>query len=182
MLEYVGNCKDVIDWHSVIESIEDQQSAYIGPRHDVGHHVSGVEEVAKPLREAGYKMKHEGGNASWDMYLPGTNFDKKIAEKFCEWVGMSSYINAWISRVKPGDVAPWHWDITDDEKTLEHKKEIVRYHCHISPPAPGHVLIVEDHCLYNQETGATWKWPKRTSWHAGSNAGLVPKYIFNIWG
>jgi hypothetical protein len=36
--------------------------------------------------------------------------------------------------------------------------------------------------LYNQETGATWKWPKRTAWHAGSNAGLVPKYIFNIWG
>ena len=51
----MGNCKDLIDWNSVIKSIEDQQSAYIGPRHDVGHHVPGVEEVAKPLREAGYK-------------------------------------------------------------------------------------------------------------------------------
>ena len=85
MLEYVGNCKDVIDWHGVIKDIENQQSAYIGPRHDVGHHVPGVEEVAKPLREAGYKMKHEGGNASWDMYLPGTNFDKKIVEKFFKY-------------------------------------------------------------------------------------------------
>ena len=138
--------------------------------------------MAKPLRDAGYKMKHEGGNASWDMYLPGTNFDKDLVEKFCEWVGMESYINAWISRVKPGDVAPWHWDITDDEDTLNYKKQIKRFHCHISPPVPGHVLIIEEHCLYNQPQGAVWKWPSRTSWHAGANAGLAPKYLFNIWG
>jgi len=182
MLEYVGNCADLIDWAALIKDLEKQHSAYIGPRHDAGHAVPGVEEVAKPLREAGYKMKHEGGNASWDMYLANVNFDEEIVKKFMKFVGMQSYTNAWISKVKPGDVAPWHWDITDDEKTLNAMKEFDRYHCHISAPEPGHVLIVEDHCLYNQTVGATWKWPSRKSWHAGANAGLVPKYIFNIWG
>ena len=69
MLEYVGNCNDIINWTDLIKDLEKQQSAYIGPRHDVGHNVPGVEEVAQPLREAGYKMKNEGGKASWDMYL-----------------------------------------------------------------------------------------------------------------
>lgn len=181
MLKFIGNC-DTIDWLSLISDLEKQQSAYVGPRHDKGDNVPGVEEVAAPLRDAGYKMKHEGGNASWDMYLPGKNFDENIVKEFMRFVGMTEYTNAWISRVKPGDVAPWHWDITDDEKTLDSKKKFDRFHCHVSPPSPGHVLIVDEHCLYNQPSGATWKWPSRKSWHAGANAGLKPKYIFNIWG
>jgi hypothetical protein len=116
------------------------------------------------------------------MYLPETNFDKSVVEKFIEYVGMEKYTNAWISMVKPGDVAPWHWDITDDEKTLNETKEFDRYHCHMSPPSDGHVLIVDQHCLYNQEQGNVYKWPSRKSWHAGANCGLVPKYTFNVWG
>ena len=167
-MKFIGNCSSVIDWNKVIFDLEHQAAAYIGPRHDVGHPVPGVEEVAKPLRDAGYKMKHEGGNAGWDMYLPGINFDIKIVETFLDWVGMDGYTNAWISRVKPGDVAPWHWDITDHEETLAREGlNPDRYHCHVS--------------LYNQEQGNVWKWPSRKSWHAGANAGLVPKYLFNIW-
>lgn len=182
MLKFIGNCQGVIDWNAVIKDIETQNAAYIGPRHDVGHHVPGVEEVARPIRDAGYKLKHEGGNASWDMYLPGTNFDVSIVERFVDWVGMDGYTNAWISRVKPGDVAPWHWDITDHEETLEREGlNPDRYHCHVSMPADGHVLIVENQCLYNQAQGNVYKWPSRKSWHAGANAGLVPKYLFNIW-
>lgn len=181
MVEYVGNC-DILDWEGLIKDIEHQKPSYVGPRHDVGHPVPGVEEVAKPLRDAGYKMADEGGNARWDMFIPGENFDLKIVHQFCDWVGMDSFTNAWISRVLPGDVAPWHWDITDDEATLE--KEHInpdRYHVHISKPQPGHIFVVEDICFYNESQGNTYKWPGRKSWHCGANAGLVPKYIFNIW-
>ncbi|NDA62284.1 MAG: hypothetical protein EBX50_09595 [Chitinophagia bacterium] len=179
---YVGNCADVIEWGAVIASLEDQVAAYIGPRHDVGHPVPGVNEVVAPLRTAGYKMKNEGGNASWDMFLAGINFDVAVVEKFCDWAGMEGYTNAWISRVKPGDVAPWHWDITDDETTLsKESKGMERYHVHIGRPEPGHVLMVEDKVFYLEAEGNTYKWPSRKSWHAGANAGLVPKYLFNIW-
>jgi len=182
MLKFVGNCNNIIDWNKIIAGLENQTPAYVGPRHDVGQEVPGVEEVAGQLRDAGYKMKHEGGNASWEMYLPEVNFDKQVVEQFIDFVGMEKYTNAWISMVKPGDVAPWHWDITDDEKTLNETKEFERYHCHISPPSDGHVLIVDDHCLYNQEQGNVYKWPSRKSWHAGANCGLVPKYTLNVWG
>jgi len=181
MAEYIGIC-DTINWQNVVKDIENQAAAYIGPRHDVGDSVPGVEEVVGPLREAGYKQKSEGGNAAWDMFLPGTNFDEELIHQFMDYVGMTEYTNAWISRVLPGDVAPWHWDITDDEATLNAGKQLVRYHCHVSGPEDGHTIIVGDTCLYKQPQGAVWKWPERTSWHAGANAGLVPKYLFNIWG
>ena len=74
MLEYIGNCNNLIDWTALISKLENQQSAYVGPRHDVGHDVPGVEEVAKPLRDAGYKMKNEGGNAMLAPLDGGSNF------------------------------------------------------------------------------------------------------------
>lgn len=181
MVTYVGIC-DVIDWEQFIKDLENQTPGYVGPRHDVGHEVPGVEEVAKPLRDAGYKMADEGGNARWDMFLPGKNFDTEIVEKFCNWVGMSGFTNCWVSRIMPGDVAPWHWDITDHEETLDQEStDPDRYHVHMCKPQPGHISIIEDNCLYLQEQGATYKWPSRKSWHCGANAGLVPKYQFNIW-
>lgn len=182
MLKHLGNCLHLINWNAVIDDLKSQECAFVGPRHDVGMDVPGVDEVAKPLRDAGYLMAHEGGNLRWDMFLPKKNFDEEIVFKFMEFVGMKEYTNAWISRVLPGDVAPWHWDVTDDENTLYANKNFDRYHCHISPPRPGHILIVEEHCLYNQPQGEVYKWPNRKSWHAGANAGLEPKYIFNIWG
>jgi hypothetical protein len=181
MVKFIGIC-DIIDWQELLNSLEKKDPGYIGPRHDVGMDVPGIEEVGRPLREAGYKTAQEGGNMRWDMLLVEQHFKKEIAEKFCEFVGMDSYINCWISRVNPGDVAPWHWDITDDEETLNAKKSLRRFHCHVSGPENGHTIIVDDVCLYKQPQGAVWEWSSRKSWHAGANAGLVPKYLFNIWG
>lgn len=177
MADYIGNCNNIIDWNKVIAEL-DSNTAQQRPIFNV----KGIEEVSQPLLNAGYKTKSEGGSASWDMYYPNKSFDVDIVEKFCKFVGLEKYTSAWISRVLPGDVAPWHWDIYENENALPDEKTIKRYHCHISPPAPGHVLIVEDVCLYNQPQGAVYKWPSRKSFHAGSNSGLVPKYIFNIWG
>lgn len=182
MLKFVGNCNHIINWNDVIQKINNVDPAYIGPRHDVGMDVIGVDEVGIPLRNAGYKMKSEGGNASWGMYFPGTNFDESIVQSFMSFVGMTSYINCWISRVMPGDVAPWHWDITDDEKTLSANNSLRRFHCHIDVPKPGHFFQVEDTVFFNEAQGNVYQWPDRKSWHAGANAGVEPKYLFNIWG
>lgn len=182
MIKFIGNCSHLIDWNKVISDIDNSDPTYIGPRHDVGMDVVGVDEVGIPIRNAGYKMKHEGGNASWGMYFPGKNFDIQVAEDFIKFIGMDSYINCWVSRVMPGDVAPWHWDITDDEDTLKVKTNIRRFHCHIDIPKPGHFFQVEDDVFHMEAQGNTYEWPSRKSWHAGANAGLTPKYLFNIWG
>ena len=181
MTKFIGVC-DTIDWQGLLTSLEKTYAGYVGPRHDVGMDVPGIEEVGRPLRDAGYKTSNEGGNMRWDMLLVGQQFDASIADRFCEYVGMESYINCWISRVNPGDVAPWHWDVTDDEATLDAGKPLRRFHAHVSGPENGHTIIVDDVCLYKQPQGAVWEWSSRKSWHAGANAGLTPKYLFNIWG
>lgn len=182
MIKFIGNCNGIIDWNKVILEINNTPPAYIGPRHDVGHEVEGVDEVVQPIRDAGYKFKAEGGNASWGMFFPGEQFSKEVVDKFMKFTGMTSYINCWISKVEPGDIAPWHWDITDDEITLNATGNMKRYHCHIDIPRDGHTFIVEDKCFYNEAQGNVYQWPDRKSWHAGANAGLEPKYLFNIWG
>jgi hypothetical protein len=182
MLNFIGNCNNIICWNDVIKSVDQATPAYVGPRHDVGHEVEGVDEVAKPIRDAGYKFKAEGGNASWEMHFPGKQFSADVVDTFMEFVGMDSYINCWISKIYPGDVAPWHWDITDDENTLNAKGDLKRFHCHIDIPRPGHIFIIDSTCLYNEQQGNVYQWPDRKSWHAGANAGLTPKYLFNIWG
>jgi len=181
MLKFIGNCSNIIDWNNVIANLATQQPAYIGPRHKENDNIPGLDEVSKLWRSAGYKTIHEGGNAGWDMFLPEINFDRSIIKIFANWVGieLDGPYYCWISRVNPGMMAPWHWDVTDDEATLS--TEAIRFHCHIMPPQPGHVFIVEDQCFYNQAVGDTFQWPSRKSWHTGSNSGMNPKYMFNFW-
>lgn len=180
MLKFIGNCNHIIDWNSVIEGLT--KEAYVGPRHDVGSGVDGVDEVIVPMKHAGYVFRKDGGNAGWNMYFPGTEFPAEVAEKFMSFVGLNSFLSCWISRVDPGDCAPWHWDITDDEYTLQSKENIKRFHCHIDIPRDGHIFIVEDTCFYKEKQGNVYQWEDRKSWHAGANVGLTPKYLFNIWG
>ena len=35
--------------------------------------------------------------------------------------------------------------------------------------------------FYNQPQGTTWEWTDRKIWHAGTNCGTQPKYIWNAW-
>jgi hypothetical protein len=169
MTEYIGVCP--IDWQQLITHLETQQP-YIGPKHKAGDNIPGLNEVIDLWNKAGY-----GPTVSWDMFYPGDHFDNNIVKQFAEWVGLTSYTNAWVSRIHPGYFAPQHWDVQDDEPL----PDTIRFHCHMSKPQFGHIFIVEDKCLYNQEQGAVYKWNSRKAWHAGTNCGLVPKYIFNIW-
>ena len=180
MKNLFGNCNNIIDWNELVRSLKHQSPAYIGPKHEVGDPVPGVDDVVGKLRAAGYKTRPEGGNAGWDMFLPGNNFDQEIVKKIAEFVGLESYNNAWIARILPGQMAPWHWDITDDEASLA-KKDIIRYHCHMQPQIDGHMLVVENQSYYGSQMGDVYRWPTRTSWHCAANCGYEPFYSFHIW-
>jgi len=96
-------------------------------------------------------------------------------------VGMKTWNTAWISRIHPGKMAPLHWDVHDNEAQFMLEPDKIRFHCHITQPAFGHAVLVDNQCFYNQPQGATYKWDSRRYWHAGVNAGLGPKYLFNFW-
>jgi hypothetical protein len=181
MIKYFGNCNDVINWREIVNSLKDQSPAYIGPRHKITDKIKGMEEISSFWENCNYKSIHEGGVAGWDMFLPDINFDRSIINNFIKWTGIKNEgpTYAWISRINPGYMAPWHWDVTDDETMLS--KESIRFHCHIIPSAPGHSFFVEDKCFCNQKIGDVFKWSDRKLWHAGSNCGVTPKYMFNCW-
>ena len=47
MAKFIGVC-DSIDWNVLISHLAQQEAAYIGPRHDVGHDVRrGHEDLAE---------------------------------------------------------------------------------------------------------------------------------------
>ena len=181
MIKKIGNCSHVIDWNSIIQEIQDKTPTYVGPSHKEGDDIPNLSEVTDLWKLAGFKTIHDGGNVGWDMFIAGDSFDQKVAEKFCEFVGIDSYTSCWISRINIGYMSPWHWDVNDDEEILSKKQGIRRFHCHIGKPHHGHVLMVENQVFYNQPQGEIYEWPSRQSWHAGVNTGLIPKYLFNLW-
>ena len=181
MKQYVGNCGDVIDWSSVVESIKNSEPAYQGPRHTKDDDLPGIKEISEAWNKAGYKLASEGGTVGWDMCIPETNFDKSVVDKFADYVGVDS-LSCWVSVIHQGYHAPWHWDTQDNEEELRKLNNIERFHVHMEDTHPGHILIVEDELYYNAKAGDVYKWPDRNAWHAGSNCGQRPKYIFNFFG
>jgi hypothetical protein len=184
-VEYIGNCGkilgNIIDWDAVIDHIKDQEPAYVGPSHKRGDNVPGLDAVLDAWESAGYKLFKDGGTVEWDMFLPEKNFSIEVVEKFADFVGVKTWNTAWISRIHPGKMAPLHWDVHDNEAQFMLEPDKIRFHCHITQPAFGHAVLVDNQCFYNQPQGATYKWDSRRYWHAGVNAGLGPKYLFNFW-
>jgi hypothetical protein len=176
MIKNIGIC-DVIDWDSVIRDCANLAPQYVGPSHKRGDNLPGLDEILDIWDSSGYKTVAEGGTTSWDMFIPGKQFDQSIVDTFNEFFELDCK-NVWISRIHPGRFAPIHWDVHDNEVNIP---KCNRYHCHIGKPEWGHVFIAADQIFYNQPQGTTYKWPNRKLWHAGTNCGTTPKYIWNAW-
>jgi hypothetical protein len=176
MIKDIGICT-IINWDYVIKDLENNIPEYVGPSHKRGDNLPGLDPIIDMWDRAGYKTVHEGGTAGWDMFIPGKQFDQQIVDLWNEFYDLNCK-NVWISRVWPGRFAPIHWDVHDNEDKLP---ECPRYHSHIGKPQWGHIFIVDNKCLYNQPQGITYKWVNRKLWHAGTNCGITPKYIWNAW-
>lgn len=186
MIEFIGNCSSVIDWDEVITTLEQcghetHPGPFHGPTHKEGDPIPLLDEVTNIWRDEGYKRVEDGGTVQWDMFFPGTHFDQSIVDKFVEFYKIEKYSSAWISRIWPGNQAPMHWDVNDDEEEYLKLPDRLRWHCHVSRPNFGHVFVCEDQAFYGRPQGDTFLWNTRRLWHAGTNCGLVPKYQFNLW-
>jgi hypothetical protein len=88
----------------------------------------------------------------------------------------------FVSEIKPGRMAPWHFDIDPNEEENKKKGNLIRFHLHLSKPENGHVFIVEKEIFYNIPQGNVYRWNNLSAWHAGTNCGIVPKYLFSFKG
>lgn len=173
-LTLVGNCSNLINWDEIILGIQDQTPGFVGPRQNWED--PDIQFIVDVWKKAGYKPAREGGSAEWHMFFSGKHFDESITKTFADFCGISKWNSAWISRIMPGQCAPWHVDLQ-----VPGSQNPDRIHCHIDTIDVGHMLIVEETHLFNQAQGTTYRWSDPKLWHASFNVGMKPTYLFNMY-
>jgi len=178
--------KNLIDWDRIIFNISPRSgdpitmSAVLNKSEHARTDkqlMSDYEEIAKTWLNAGYNLE----NIKWYDYYPGEHFDKSIETAFENLVNAKAR-RVWISEIMPGITSPYHWDVEDYEQQWLSEGNLVRYTCFIEQPTDGHIFVLEDHHFYNPEQHLVIKWENHRHYHAGSNCGFKPFYLFHFLG
>lgn len=127
------------------------------------------------LAAAGY----DDSTVEYRHYQSGTHFSDSYKIKLGQQLGVNPLM-CWISEIRPGKCTPWHWDINPWEE--EHKKlgNLVRYICFLSRPEPGHIFVTGTDAYYMEPQGSIYQYESMREWHAGTNVGLVPKFLLTL--
>lgn len=118
----------------------------------------------------------------WTNYYPEKDFPDGVVGHIAQELNLKQVHRAWISKIDPGYMAPWHWDVDDNESEYLKHGAIKRYTIIIRQMTKGHTLIIGDDVFYNKPVDTIIKWAKHNEWHSSSNAGLEPSYLFHILG
>ena len=123
MLEFVGNCNDILDWNTIIKEVQDQEGK-LACKYLPVKDVPELKEIDDALSTIG---SYNRESIEWINYYPGNEFSMEVAEKFGEFVGAPRMIKSWISKIYPGKTAPWHWDWDVDWKKYTEQGNPVRF-------------------------------------------------------
>jgi hypothetical protein len=118
----------------------------------------------------------------WTNYYPGQHFSESIITDQMKNLNIKHIHRSWISKLDPGFMAPWHWDVDDNEEEYLKHGSITRYTILIEPMDHGHILIIGDDYFYNKPKDTVIKWANYKEWHSGINAGMKPSYMLHILG
>ncbi len=134
-------------------------------------------EISNTWKNAGYDLK----NIKWFDYYPDEHYSKQV-ETIFENIVKADARRVWISEIMPGRSAPYHWDVDDHEEEWLSKGELVRYTCFIEKPTFGHIFILDNQYFYNPDQHSIIKWEDYRLFHAGTNCGHTPFYLFHFLG
>lgn len=186
------NCKllplyNDIDWDALIESLGLPEEVH---QPDTTNWLlwETMEEDGNEMKVVFKNWKEANFNLpaiKWSNYYPGTSFLSEVTEKMVDHLGLNGMHRAWISRLDPGTMAPWHFD--GDDNVDEYLKKGIprRFVCCISKPTHGHIFYLgkeEQDYFVASPQGTLFEWNNFRDWHSGINAGLTPKYQFHIIG
>jgi hypothetical protein len=181
MKMFVGNCAGVIDFGAMLAEIKQHVvEPYTGNMEldPTNKYYQDALMHKRLAEEAGY-TKNDA--IEFRHYYPGQHFDMKYVNQLAEFVQVTPLMS-FVSEIRPGKCAPWHWDINPWEEEQEKLGTLHRYLCFITDPKPGHVFMVETEAFYWENRGNVYKYPHMHSWHAGANAGLEPKFLMTMTG
>ena len=178
-MKLVGNCNNIIDWDTVIDSIKDNPGTILHYNDKTYNKtIKGFDQMAKEWEEAGYQ--YDDPAIEWINYFPVSDFSKDVQDAFADMMDVKPFM-VWISKIKPLRMAPWHFDAHTKIDTLK-DNTIIRYVCYIQKPSFGHASIVGDVAVYMPEQGSIYQWDNWDVYHCGMNGGYTDKYMFNFWG
>ena len=129
------------------------------------------------LKTAGY----DEHTVEYRHYQSGKHFDTKYEREIAGIVDCKPLM-CWVSEIRPGKCTPWHWDINPWEQEHEQLGKLVRYFCFLSEPAPGHIFVTRDDAYYNEPQGIIYQYSHIHDWHAGTNVGIIPKFLLTLTG
>lgn len=127
------------------------------------------------LKTAGYS----DSTVEYRHYRSGTHFNDSYATTLGKQLSVTPLM-CWVSEIRPGKCTPWHWDINPWEKEQEQLGELVRFFCFLSKPEPGHIFVTETDAYYLEPQGSIYQYSHIHDWHAGTNVGLVPKFLLTL--
>lgn len=182
MIDFIGNCSSYVDCQALINELSAKQGKIeTGIRDDYDPNHPQVKDYLYLKNLAEVSGYNKAGSVRFEHFYPGLDFDQSIADNFGKFVNATPKM-IWVSKIMPGYCAPWHWDIIEHENEYRKEGEVVRFHCHLSKPKPGHVFMIENKAFYMEEQGNTYQWNDLRAWHAGSNVGLEPKWLLTFTG
>lgn len=189
MPKYVGTTENIIDWDPIIQICKasdtgDFNSVKTVVDRSESHWQQDLEllgsyrEVIKLWQDAGYDLS----KIEWYDYYPGKHFDIEVQNKFADIVNADPR-RVFVSELWPGRCVPKHWDVEDKEKEWLAEGKLKRWVAFIDKPRAGHVLLFENcDAFYNIPQHEIWEWDDYKNWHAGTNCGFEPYYLFHFLG
>jgi len=184
----IANTQGLIDWDEIVEicrnsndgdynSVKTVVDRSEGSWKDDPELLGSYREVIELWDNAGYDLNQ----IEWYDYYPGEHFDIEVETKFAELINVIPR-RTFVSEVYPGRCVPYHWDVEDNEKQWLAEGDLVRYACFMDKPKFGHVFILEDEMFYNAKQHDVIEWEFYKDWHAGTNCGSEPWYLFHMLG
>ena len=168
-----------IDWNQVIANLPLDQGEIKSPSQQFYLNKDGrFNTMILSWKNAGYDKLD---SVEWINYYPETHFPLQLINEFEKWSD-TKCARSWISRIRPGKMAPFHQDIDDHIEEYLEKGELIRYSVFISSPSPGAVFLFKDKTFHLLPQGTVVRWDNYLDWHAGTNCGFADKFMFHYLG
>jgi hypothetical protein len=165
------------NWLKIIENLTEGSAVTVDPdRWNLDN--PEYTKILDTWKKANFKLD----TIKWTNYYPGKDFTEDVVTYFADVLALKQVHRAWISKIDPGYMAPWHWDVDDNEEEYLKHGTIKRYTVIINQMANGHVLIVGKDYYYNKPDNTIIKWGNYKEWHSSMNGGLESSYLFHILG
>jgi hypothetical protein len=177
-MNLLTNTNNQIDWETVLKKCKLSTGTTMRYNLECFPDTPEFSELDKLWQNAGYSRNQS--SIEWTNYFK-EDFGQEVVDVFQNIV-QAKPLMAWVSKIRPGHMAPWHYDAHQHIEEFKKQGNLVRYTCYIQEPQHGHISIVGESAIYKPAKGSIYQWPTYDEWHCGINGGLTDKYMFNYWG